>query len=361
MEIEKVNRLHEMNTNLVQTMNAHNPEVPNILERGGHLSPEQRDKVSEKIRVLTNEGYPQKQAVAIALDMERRGKLELGGGVGTTEQVSFNIEDYKNPYELNKAIEKWINDNIGSFENVGNREYTLAEKMFIKNYTGYGGLSKYGTLSVGSLFEFFTPNKVIQKMWALAYKHGYKAEQSVLEPSVGTGEFLMYADPKARCVAYEINNYSATITKILYPFCDVRLMPFESVFIKDRKSIKGNISNLEQFDLGIGNPPYGDFTATDPLAARLQGFGENDFTKARNYVEYFIRRSIDLIKPGGLLIFIVGAEVRRGGKLFLDSENSPVKEYLAENCELLEAYRLPDKTFERTGVASDIIVLRKNK
>jgi len=60
-----------------------------------------------------------------------------------------------------------------------------------------------------------------------------------------------------------------------------------------------------------------------------------------------------------LLIMIVGAEVRNGAKLFLDSPVSPVKEYLAEHSILLDAYRLPDKTFERTGVTSDIIVLRK--
>lgn len=33
------------------------------------------DKVSRKIALLVNEGKPQKQAVAIALNMEREGKL----------------------------------------------------------------------------------------------------------------------------------------------------------------------------------------------------------------------------------------------------------------------------------------------
>jgi type I restriction-modification system DNA methylase subunit len=46
--------------------------------------------------------------------------------------------------------------------------------------------------------------------------------------------------------------------------------------------------------------------------------------------------------------------------MFLDSGETPVKEYLADNCELLDAYRLPDSVFERTGVKSDIIVLKKS-
>ena len=37
------------------------------------------DKVSDKIRLLKDEGYGQEQAVAIALSMRDRGKLERGG------------------------------------------------------------------------------------------------------------------------------------------------------------------------------------------------------------------------------------------------------------------------------------------
>jgi type I restriction-modification system DNA methylase subunit len=57
---------------------------------------------------------------------------------------------------------------------------------------------------------------------------------------------------------------------------------------------------------------------------------------------------------------IIGAEVRNGGMMFLDGDVTPVKKYLNDNCKLLEAYRLPDTTFERTGVTSDILVLKKN-
>ena len=38
-------------------------------------SPLKNDVVSKKISKLVKEGYPQKQAVDIALDMERKGKL----------------------------------------------------------------------------------------------------------------------------------------------------------------------------------------------------------------------------------------------------------------------------------------------
>lgn len=42
------------------------------------LSEKEKDPVSEKISKLVGEGYPQDQAVAIALEMERKGKLSEG-------------------------------------------------------------------------------------------------------------------------------------------------------------------------------------------------------------------------------------------------------------------------------------------
>lgn len=298
-----------------------------------------------------------KDIIDLVSDVNRAVETKLKS---SKNEISFDLSTYKNPYELNKAIERYLDENVKTFENAKDVILSPEAKAFIKNYSGYGGLNKFGEISVGSMFEFFTPKKVIEKMWALAYKYGYSADGSVLETSVGTGEFLQYANPLSRVVAYEINKYSAMITQILYPFCSVNLEPFEKVFIKNNNTIGNKIESLEKFDLVIGNCPYGDFSILDAKATRyLLGFGEQKFTKAQNYIEYFLRRSIDMLNTNGLLIMIVGAEVRNGAKLFLDSPVSPVKEYLAEHSILLDAYRLPDKTFERTGVTSDIIVLRK--
>jgi hypothetical protein len=298
-----------------------------------------------------------KDIIDLVSDVNRAVETKLKS---SKNEFSFDLSTYKNPYELNKAIERYLDENVKTFENAKDVVLSPEAKAFIKNYSGYGGLTKFGEISVGSMFEFFTPKKVIEKMWALAYKYGYSADGSVLETSVGTGEFLQYANPLSRVVAYEINKYSAMITQILYPFCSVNLEPFEKVFIKDNNTIGNKIESLEKFDLVIGNCPYGDFSILDAKATRyLLGFEEQKFTKAQNYIEYFLRRSIDMLNTNGLLIMIVGAEVRNGAKLFLDSPVSPVKEYLAEHSILLDAYRLPDKTFERTGVTSDIIVLRK--
>jgi hypothetical protein len=49
-------------------------KVRNAIREGEKVSASD-DAVSRKIRKLMDEGKPQKQAVAIALDLERRGEL----------------------------------------------------------------------------------------------------------------------------------------------------------------------------------------------------------------------------------------------------------------------------------------------
>jgi len=52
-----------------------------------------KNKVDNKISILVNEGYPRKQAVAIALAMEQKGKLQQGGQIPEEKPVA-NSEDF---------------------------------------------------------------------------------------------------------------------------------------------------------------------------------------------------------------------------------------------------------------------------
>jgi hypothetical protein len=262
---------------------------------------------------------------------------------------AFLTNKYDNQYQLNKGIEEFMT-NKGAEPST----YSAEEKAFIKKYSGYGGLSKFGTAGKGAFFEYYTPTPVIRKMWALAYKYGYKGG-SILESSVGTGEFLALAPTDASITAYEINPFSADICRILYPQAKVFTQPFEQNFIENNFTIKDRVIPI--YDLCIGNCPYGSFEIVQ--SRYLSGMGELKHVQAKNYAEYFLRRSLDLLKPGGLLILIIGADVVNGGKLFLDSDISPVKEYLAEHSDLLDAYRLPDSVFERTQVTTEIVVIQK--
>lgn len=264
----------------------------------------------------------------------------------------YGIEEKseKTHYQINKEIEALIDEKGESSEN-----YTFEEKETLRLYSGYGGVfsEEMTTEQIkGSFTEYYTPDLIVQKMWALAFKYGYE-NGPILEPSVGTGNFIKYVPSQASAVGYEINKYSCIIAKILYPQYQFINAPFESIFIKNRDSIKNKISELRKYDLVIGNPPYGD------VGGIYMGMGEKQYTGAKNWIEYFITRGLDLLNPKGLLIYIIGCEVANGGIPWLQQGNNKVKQIIAEKAELVDAYRLPNGVFDRTDVLTDIIILRK--
>lgn len=251
---------------------------------------------------------------------------------------------YKNPYEYNRAVEELLDSK--------NERFTAEEKVFMSNYSGYGGLEKFGAEGKGLLYEYYTPRLIVEKMWGLAYKYGFNGG-NVLEPSCGVGEFIKFAPNKELVTGYEINLYSAKIAAILYPDAQIIKEAFETIFIKNRASIKNKLGGVKKYNLVIGNPPYGEF------GGLYAGMGEKGYTKAENYIDYFISRGLDLLESNGLLIMIVGAEVAAGGKPFLSKGTSKAKQDIMEKSILVDAYRLPNGVFDRTDVLSDIIVLRK--
>lgn len=263
-------------------------------------------------------------------------------GMGAFKGTNFQ---YKNPFDLNKAIEELVDTLVPG-------TVTAEQKQFISYYSGYGGLQKYGATGKGLLYEYFTPTEICKRMWGLAYKFGFKGGR-VLEPAVGIGEFVKYAPDQSQVTTFEINEYSHKIFKLLYPAAKANLASFETLFIKNNRSIKDKTSDLQKFSLVIGNPPYGSYEGL------YAGIGEKSYTKAENWIDYFITRGLDLLDTNGLLIFIIGTEVAMGGTPWLDKDMTKCKAMIAEKADLLDAYRLPNGVFERTDVLSDIIVLRK--
>ncbi|MDO9184488.1 MAG: DUF1249 domain-containing protein [Bacteroidia bacterium] len=244
-------------------------------------------------------------------------------------------------HELNKEIEAFIEkkDKEGS-------SFNEEEKNYIRQYTGSGGLIKEGAAGRGVLYEYYTPDVVVQKMWGMAFKYGYDGG-SVLEPSVGTGNFLKYAPKDAIVFGFETNHFSARIAQILYPNAHIHEKSFESLFFA------GNIHLKDDFDhplysLVIGNPPYGDFTG------KYAGMGEKKWTGATEYDQYFILRGLDLLKKGGLLVFVVPSSF-----LSYNVKSAKVKEKIASKVDLMDAYRLPIRTFDTTDIGTDILLLRK--
>jgi type I restriction-modification system DNA methylase subunit len=234
-------------------------------------------------------------------------------------------------YDLNKEIEEFIL--------VKKTPYTADEVAYINQYTGFGGMWKFDENLKGDrgLYEYYTPWNVVAKMVGLAVKYGYQQGGPVLEPSCGIGRFLHYFSPATPVTGCEPDEISAAIAKANFPGYDIKKQTFNELFT-DRS---GKLKPIKaEYHLIIGNPPYGAFTGR--LTAQ-----EKQRTGATTYPEYFIRRSADLLLPGGLIVFIIPSA-------WIDSNQD------VPGLELLEAYRMPISTFGgQTDVATDIVVYRK--
>ncbi|MEQ8624392.1 MAG: N-6 DNA methylase [Vicingaceae bacterium] len=242
--------------------------------------------------------------------------------------------------KTNRAIEQLLSDKGTDVLKYSSDELTLIEK-----YSGYGG-SKLSEINKGLLYEYYTPDEIIQFMWGFAFKHGY-SNGAVLEPSCGIGKFLKYVPKHARIEGYEINKHSARIAQLLYPKAKIHNKSFEQLFFNGNIYLKGNF-RTDPFQLVIGNPPYGSFSG------KFAGMGEKKRTKAFTYDQYFLTRGLDLLSSGGLLIFIIPQSFLDNGSKYMT-----LKERIANKSEFLEARRLPHGIFEHTEVGTDIVVFRK--
>lgn len=200
-----------------------------------------------------------------------------------------------------------------------------------------GGTAKEGR---GILDEYYTDSRIVDAVRNLI-KDQFKNRQeiSVLEPSVGTGNFLYAVKElgiKSNITAFEINETTAKIAKILHPEAHIHLRSFETEFIEE----KGNKKEFaEKYDLVIGNPPYGDHRGL------YKGLGEEP--KISKYEDYFVKRSLDSLKPNGVLAMVLPSGwLNRQAQL--------------KNADILEGFRLPNGAFAGTQVGTDIIILQKN-
>ena len=245
-------------------------------------------------------------------------------------------------YQRNKEIETFVK-NIYEFRQQGKstRPLLTAELAYINQFTGYGGMAAYGAKGKSLLSEYFTPIGLCEKMVGLAIKHGYK-DGPILEPSCGIGRFLHYFAPQAEVTAYEINPTSYQIARLNFPTFNIQHQYFNEVFVSRNGKTR---AWKPHYKLVIGNPPYGVFSGKYSTK-------ERQITGAKQYEDYFLTRSLDLLVEGGLLVFIIPSSFLSGG-------DSSVKQNIRKKAELLEAYRLPKGIFQQTDVQTDIVVFKK--
>lgn len=242
-----------------------------------------------------------------------------------------------------------------------NRTPTEGEKRVLVRYVGWGGIPQVFDSCNGAWQEeraqleslltteelesarattlnaHYTPPLIIQAMYAILQQLGF-VQGRILEPACGLGHFIGLMPDEmhshSQVTGIEIDSITTRIARRLYPDADIRHQPFE-----DSKLADGF------FDVAISNIPFGDYKPFDPQF------------KSWKFVihDYFVAKTLDKVRPGGLVLFITS-------KGTMDKLDGSLREYVSHQADLLGAIRLPNNTFKKnanTEVTTDILILRK--
>lgn len=216
----------------------------------------------------------------------------------------------------------------------------------LKTNTPHERLYKYYINGIKNsvLTAFYTPlpivDTIVEAIWTDV------SPKRILDPSAGTGVFaeaVRFHDPYAEVTCFEKDPATGLILKHLHD--RVRIQGFEG--IEPRYA--------EYYDLAISNIPFGDVALFDPAFSthadpvRRQG--------ARKLHSYFLMKSIDMVREGGLVAFITSQGVLNA------EQGRPVREWLMMRSNVVSAVRLPNNLFSDyagTDVGSDLIILQKD-
>ncbi|MDX4973893.1 N-6 DNA methylase [Myroides odoratimimus] len=196
------------------------------------------------------------------------------------------------------------------------------------------------------LTAFYTPPQVIDAISATLRESGLQIDK-FLEPSAGIGSFIQSfsENKKASVTAYEKDLLTGKILKQLYPKSIIRISGFEEIPEKEQNS----------FDVIASNIPFGDTSVFDLSYSRSRDSAK--VQAARSIHNYFFLKGADMLREGGLLVYITSQGILNSPK------NEPIRRALMQDNNLVSAVRLPNNLFTEyagTEVGSDLIILQKN-
>ncbi|WCK80207.1 helicase-related protein [Agrobacterium fabrum] len=220
------------------------------------------------------------------------------------------------------------------------------EDAFRKGWEELGGnlesavaAGDYASLARCTQYAHFTPEFIVRAIWSGLIRMGFKGGR-ILEPGIGTGMFPALMPEALSGVSHvtgiELDPVTARIVRLLQPQARILNDDFARTGLP------------QHFDLAIGNPPFSDRAVKSDPAFRSLGFRLHD---------YFIAKSIDRLKPGGLAAFVTSSGT-------MDKADARAREHIAGMADLVGAIRLPEGSFRAdagTDVVVDLLFFRKRR
>lgn len=197
---------------------------------------------------------------------------------------------------------------------------------------------EWATASRSTQYAHYTSKPVVQSMMKALERMGFKGG-TILEPGAGIGVFpgLMPVDmaTNSAYTGVEFDHITGGILKQLFPDERILVESFIDTALPEN-----------YYDIGFGNPPFGNIPILADPKYRKQGFALHD---------YFFAKTMDSVKPGGLVVFVTS-------RYTMDKLDDKARAYLAERADLVGAIRLPQTAFKKnagTDVVTDVLFLRK--
>ncbi len=372
-----IGSIEQRNMEMVSIRNAN--EFNDRFENPGQMGIEQSGEIEG-----TGMGWERSTVTYTSSGTGREGSASEGRGeiLGVDRQRTEPLGSSGNDGDKNRTLENYViteSDNIGFgtpkqkyLDNINALRVlyhlrkekaasaTKEEQAILVKYVGWGGLPQvfddqnhdwqkeykelkallseedYKNARRSTQDAHFTPKNIIDTMYQGLKQFGVKDKVQILEPAAGIGNFIGFKpqDFNAEYTTVEQDTVSADILKYLYPKEKTYISSFQNTPFKS-----------PHFDITIGNPPFGQTKLYD------RNFPQLDFSMHN----YFIAKSMELVKEGGLGAFVVS-------RYFLDSADSKHREFIAENSHFLGAIRLPNTAFKQnalTEVTTDIVFFQK--
>lgn len=197
---------------------------------------------------------------------------------------------------------------------------------------------EWSTAERSTQYAHYTGKEVVDELWRAVGRMGFKGGL-VIEPGAGNGVFpgRMPAEVGAN-ISYTGIEMDALTGAILK-----RLQPDERILVESyiESQLPDNF-----YDVAIGNPPFSATKIVSDPRYKKHAFALHD---------YFFAKTIDKVKPGGLMVFVTS-------RYTMDKHGDKARNYLSERADLLGAIRLPETAFKKnagTEVVTDILFLRK--
>jgi N12 class adenine-specific DNA methylase len=333
--------------------------------QSGQLIPD--ETFLDKWTIEQKEMLRQRLSEVMDIPYEAKPQLEVEAPLNNEPLVVFEFPEDLSEFYPKTPTEK-VNANLQAIQlvkqiDVENRGATPAEQDILAKYVGWGGLAneffdenrlkfasqrqelktivsdkEYQAMRESSLTAYYTDPMIIRNMYKELEENGFKGGR-ILDPAMGTGNFFS-AMPKhlrenSELYGVELDTITGSIAKLLHPQANIKIQGFETVDF-----------NPDSFDVVVGNVPFANFTIND---ARLK--------KPYLIHDYFFKKSLNIVRPGGLVSFITSTGT-------MDKRNSSFRKELHQEAGLIGAIRLPNTAFKAiagTDIATDILTLQKGQ